>query len=542
MAQGYSIFSQAQGPVVPVSLYADAATAGINAGNALPTPLTAGITGAIKGYQTGLQIQATQQENTIRQNTIEQIPTANRIQNAQAATQEAYAKITENKALVDAATQANEIDQVNSDLEQKAAKAKQDLDIINLKNQFQKEMASSDPQTQAQVVLGGKYAGLFASDLNLQKSAYYSVAQNPNNGLDTATRSQLLNDGDRAAVTDADAKRRQKASFDYEDAASKLSKNSVVTNGKQLVKQPSTQLFLNNLEEAPSNVQLAPDGKTILIDDKGRPLLSAPGPQDRTDAGKVGKNYMYVDPVSKKKTLVARGVLDSDDFYKTYGDYTTNRDIISGASLQSELDTVDRRYNPPQPKGQGTTQSAPIGDLSKVNTSTSGTPQPEALYLQQAKTVTGLAGAEFVKATPSLTELNQIIQRESTDPAYRGSTAALTQKLATRETLARSIAESQFNNNPAIKARYREEFVNKYNKEVSIFGQKYLDYGIPLSKLAPFEVSSPLDYYYSQNFSMIQSQVSDLEASYIATANKQTTAERNKSTETAEYLSTLQAR
>lgn len=76
-------------PNVDINLYPNASNAGIAAGHSLPTNLTSGITGAIEGVKTGIDlttgiqsIQANAQNAEIRQNTIDQLPVANALQQA----------------------------------------------------------------------------------------------------------------------------------------------------------------------------------------------------------------------------------------------------------------------------------------------------------------------------------------------------------------------------------------------------------------------------------------------------------------------------
>ncbi len=132
---------------------------------------------------------------------------------------------------------------------------------------------------------------------------------------------------------------------------------------------------------------------SVLTDSSGKPLRSNK-PQDRTTNSQDGVDYIYTDPVSKKKKIAISGVLPNDDFYKSYGTYKSNKDILSGASLKQDLDAVKRQFKPStttQTSSGQPTQAAPkpqgiVGDFSRYKAeqavSTPGTP-----YVEQAQEV-----------------------------------------------------------------------------------------------------------------------------------------------------------
>lgn len=91
----YNMFSQLAGPNISLSLYGDAANAGINGGNAQKTAIQSAISGAVQGYETGQRITqnnqviaANAQLEQIRQNQINQLPIVNQIQQEQLESQQ----------------------------------------------------------------------------------------------------------------------------------------------------------------------------------------------------------------------------------------------------------------------------------------------------------------------------------------------------------------------------------------------------------------------------------------------------------------------
>ena len=188
---GYDFTSQLQGPVIPISLFGDAASQGANVGNAIPTGLTAGIQGAIKGYQQGQQIVATGQENTIRQNQIDNLDTTNAIQQQQLKNDTAIAQINTTKAAVDTTTQQLQIDDTSAKLTNDLQDNQKKIQDRKAEDDFSTLYKNSDPATQAHLVLGGQYNDVLSNNPKLATSVYQQVALNPDNGIDDSTRQVL---------------------------------------------------------------------------------------------------------------------------------------------------------------------------------------------------------------------------------------------------------------------------------------------------------------------------------------------------------------
>lgn len=71
---GFDFFSQPQGPAINISLFQDAASAGINAGNRLPSTTSSIIQGVQEGVKTGQQLIQGQQQIERNQQIIDQAP------------------------------------------------------------------------------------------------------------------------------------------------------------------------------------------------------------------------------------------------------------------------------------------------------------------------------------------------------------------------------------------------------------------------------------------------------------------------------------
>ena len=79
----YDYFTQPNGPAVSISLFSDAANAGIAAAKNLPSTFTSAVQGIEEGINFGQKVIANNQAATINQNTIDRIPQTNAAQDVQ---------------------------------------------------------------------------------------------------------------------------------------------------------------------------------------------------------------------------------------------------------------------------------------------------------------------------------------------------------------------------------------------------------------------------------------------------------------------------
>lgn len=174
----YQYFSQPQGPVVPISLYPDAATAGANLGMKVPTTTSAILGGITEGIQTGQQLLSNaqnlvgqNQQNILRQNQIDQLPVANAIQEEQLKNSQTINEINALKLEVDKSTQSLELDAVKSDLELKAAANAQALKEVQAKDSINMKLKSNDPAEQLSVLRDPQVAPTLFQNPQLFESA-----------------------------------------------------------------------------------------------------------------------------------------------------------------------------------------------------------------------------------------------------------------------------------------------------------------------------------------------------------------------------------
>lgn len=140
----FDLLSQLRGPDVDINLFPQTASAGINAGNALPTPLTSAIKGAITGVSQGLSIEAQAQENEIRQHQIDRQPEADRAQEQALVNQDQINQINALKLDTAQKNHALELQVQDSELKQKNAEATQALEDFTNKKEISALLAAND--------------------------------------------------------------------------------------------------------------------------------------------------------------------------------------------------------------------------------------------------------------------------------------------------------------------------------------------------------------------------------------------------------------
>lgn len=205
----YDVFSQLQGPQIDVNLFPNSASAGIRAGNSLPSPLSAGITGAIEGIQTGQKIYDQYQNSQIKQNQIEQQPVANQRAQIELENEQAIATINKNRAQVDELTQATNLKIAQQKSENElAATQKAHEDTTNDETAFA-ALSNPDPNVQASVV---KDQNLFSHVLQNPKLLEQATGILQNNPEVSSQQKQQLIDA-QGYYKEQDLKLKQQAAL-----------------------------------------------------------------------------------------------------------------------------------------------------------------------------------------------------------------------------------------------------------------------------------------------------------------------------------------
>lgn len=548
----FDFFTQPQGPVIPISLFGDAARGGTEVGNAIPTPVTAAIQGGIKGYQIGQQIEATNQENAIRANQIQQLPIQNEIQQQQL--EQNKLKTTQEQLQTDLAlaTQNNRTTTENSVLEDQNAKAIQDKNTLDAAAQFNTAFKSATPQQQVQMVLGGQYSDVFAKNPNLYKQSLQSIYLNPNSTLDPQTKANIGAFFNKTQIQDAYTKAAQANLPNYIKAESDLLNDPLTGQVVQGTGLSAKQAYGNIKFSDNGQYQTGPDGKTILTDvTTGEPLQKPDFAGRLGTAPQTGYDAIYTDPQTGEKSIVASG-LDKDQ-KKKFDVWSAQKAIQDGSSMRSDLAQVDRQTQAQKDKlnQQSITGTSTPGSVSTFQ----GPPAPSStsnnaavpMRVQIAARTLGLPTEDAIKLDPTLKSLEDHIVQERTNPDYRNSPAAALKKNTLFETIGRTYASDQIDNSPALQAQYNQGEVDRYNKSLQDETFNKLNNANPAAATAenvktmigPFLADNPKDYYYKRNLPAINQSLKYLNNQYVDIANKKIQASANKLTATQRIMQDL---
>lgn len=519
MAAGYDIFTNIQGPSVPVSLYGDAATAGINAGNALPTTATAIIQGGLKGVQQGQEIVATEQQNEIRANQIEQIP----VQNAR------------QKAALDADLTANRINAVKANIVEQNADAMQQEQLAQLNYQKQafeeksrsatayadytKEISSLDPVSFKDNVLSGKYDAVYADNPKAYNKALQDMYLNQTkNGLaqDPVTLGAigtLLKKSNAISSLDKLAEQNRQAA----------AQNEALVLQSTLTDNLSSKLD-GDPRDFPNQVKIAQQGKyiqdptthAIMKNDDGSYVENTPANRalykvNQGEYDPKSSAFFAYNPTTGE--ILSDNV--SPDDAKLYSAAVKFNKLMSGQTARSTAESIQSDFR---------------NALSKARQeSTPGQDATPPGYDAVAQKTLGVGPEVVAKIKPSLNDLDKQASIYISSPESRNSPAAVSAQATAISNTARAIAEHNFESNPDLKRTYNDDAVLKWNADldkqiayteankpgafsrfmnsINPFDISVELYNFNLSALQAAKAASPLDLYYHTQSKSLQKSV-----------------------------------
>lgn len=500
MAGGFDFVSQLQGPVIPIDLFSDNASKGIAAGNSLPTATTAAIDGAIKGYQTGQQIEATGQQNTIRQNQIDQIPVTNQIQNDQLRNAELTTQVNELKVQAQTQLQGQSLEEQHAQLTDQITKLNQDNALRQKTNDFYREMNKADPKTQLDLTFGSKYADVFASNKDLYQQSLQRALVNPEVTSDQKDNIEtLLN---RSKAVDYYEKEAAKRAKPFSDA-----KEGVIHDPLTLQLQKSTNL---TPEDMATNIEFQKTGKykpdangDILLDGSKQPIVYPVDPSVHTYIA-INKGKIVASDVDKS-SMIAYGKYQNELAYQN-GDY--------GRRAASKFGQTKDTSNGPAPSGG----PSPTLNLFGAKQSQDAT---EPMVNTLARKNLGLGDAQVETLGPTLNDLDKYAKNYATDASFRNSPDAQLTRTKLVNTISQQVLSDQFRSSPAIQNEYNDKKAAQVNKAIeqqigartSSFRRNAFaapeedDNGANLGILAAFGVEGGEDLYVQTNLPLVQSKI-----------------------------------
>lgn len=493
---GYPVF-QPQGPNIDIRLFGDAAQAGAKLGAEIPSALTSIVSGAEQGidFASKLQEREAQTRNT-----------------------QAEAQINELKLKEAQDTETEQIQATKADLLADTEKKTNLAALETQKADFYQELNEADPTQRAKLVLGNKYAQLFAADKNLFNQQLENVYFDSNNGVDAATRGrvgQALKIGKESA---------------YRDHLAAQNEDKLIASTTALYDEPVVQAAAEKLnitpEQVPYKMQLVEHGKYETADGNLIPDIEAGGgwKLKKGYSPELSKNsWDAIDPATG--TVIDDTGSINDKTRHALSLYKQNVATVGGQYKLRGLEEVSK--TPANDKSNISGQQVDVPTFGKEESfKREAFPSSEDLHpadrIADDLSKSLKVDPKYLKETarPTLESLYSHITDYIKNPLSRGNAETLRDYNTTVNTLAKSITNNQFENSEGLRAQYTDSHVEAYNKTLSssIGGSEGSQIGDIFNI---FKASSPEDLYYIKQSPIIESVINKYVNRAIVMAEKQ---------------------
>lgn len=499
----FQIFTQPQGANVSISLFGDATSAGINAGNALPTPTTAAIRGVQQGVALGLDTAAAIQNLQIKQNAIDNLPITNQLQIAQAENAQTIAEINALKLEQQKDLQTLSLKNTRKKLETENVKLDREKNLSEQRDLYAQEFDKANPVAQLNMVMSGRYNEIYSYDKGLYETHLQSIELNPNNGASAQTRAGLNSIRRKTGVQNDYLKNKAAYEKEANEAWNEL-KAQPFFGSLQQKTGLSPFAIANNIEFVKK------DSK--IIDNDTKAVINNPNFVDSTDH----KDYdiILTHPVTRKKSIISTG--RSQKEADLFNSFIAKKLDADGSSMRSDMALIDNQGKANQPSNTRFTPSASGGFEPSASSSSLSFVQ------QTAKSTLGVSDSTLSKITPTLTRFYNSIEQQELDPGNREVNALLFRDTVVQG-IARQVAYSQYDEDPAIQSQYTQKDVDSYNEQfmaklrLTRSSALYTDEEL-ISEFSDEFVDSPQDLYFKTKKDILTSQVQTLANKFIETA------------------------
>src|SRR3990170_3159310 len=461
----YDIYTNIPGPNIDTSLFVNAASRGIAAGNALPTKTTAIIQGALKGFEQGLDFRTQMQEQEVRQNQIEQLPTTNAIQEQQLQNAELANQLNTLKVDIASRTHELSIEDEIAKLTNEKGKLQQETALRNRLVDFNKTFQESDPLKQKQMIESGQYNDIFAANPNTYSQAITTVFPYLNQQEKAAAslnlkRANINNYHDKQALNNI--KDLETAQLAAEDALGQLGVN-------EKVNLPPDQI--------PLKVEVVPLGKYIT-DDNGNI---------------TGQNDIYTPSSNAADLKIGNQIVAKDvdnATLKQIRTYKNKYNWVNDVYRNRALGQVGRAFN----------------DTQKAISGATPQPQPRTQATQESL---GLVESDYKPIMSTVKNLLTEASSKPEDSYNKYSQSQLIKLNEAKDQIGKYTSGLQFEKSPELQKQFTSEMVSLHNKIVDEFNYFIKDpmaegfgmaaylannyKGITLDQLV--KVSSPKDLY-----------------------------------------------
>lgn len=506
MAESYQAF-RPDIPNVDVRLFGEAEETGAKLGQEIPNPITSLIQGGEAGYKQGLDFaRESAQTEQIKQQT-ENEKTQNEIQQ----------KVLETSTQLEGAKTKTALAQ----LDDTYTKATQDNQQKTAEANFLTKYQATSPDKQFGLITDPSNQGIFAKNPTLFKNVLSEQLLNPA----SAPYQDQINSALGKAKVD---------SYYQQEAQKQLPKfleaREEVLNGKG---QALTSLISNTLqvprENAVDSVEMVPTGSVKVNGETGRvevdPETGKRVVPTAVEQSLAPKNTYTV--ISKVKgsegQVLQEGV--SKDQYDLYNNYVSQRGLQTGLQKEYALQQLARQQGTPK-KDIFPSTGIPTFDRNSATLART-IPQAEDPFKLAIKKDLGVSDSDLEGADQSLTRFQTQLRSYVSTPSKRTDPAFLKDLGTSVQTIARSITDKQFNDNPAIQAQYTQSHVDAYNESLDASIGAGYNAGLPdflhaklQQVINAFKVSTPQDLYFVNKRGPIETQLSNVVTSTMALTNQ----------------------
>lgn len=505
---GFDFFTQGRGPEIDVTLFPRARESGARTGNMIKTPVQAAIEGLTEGVKTGLDLSQEYQQNVIRQNTIEQLPVTNQIQENEARRGAAAADITESQAYIASQTEAVRLEATKAELSKQvsdvnAIKAKQDTENAFLTSYGN----ATTPQEKIKILGDPRFTGLFADKPDLFKNAITNPSVYP-----------YLTDQERQA---ADVNYRRASSNKFYEQEAEKRRQAFIDSGVAVNADPLTNVLHDKLDTAPENypdsVEFVPHGQYLSTNgqidlDKRRGGSRILNP--KYDAAASNERYDVLDKTGK---IVATDATEKSR--QAYLKYLKEKAYQDGTFKAKAAQNIQPATKAPQSGAAEREKTFQAGAQGNPNISIKEEFDPVRYNFQKSLNLNeqGLKEIE-----PQISRIKADINKYLAFPGSRASADALAGMNDTVTNIARTVSENEYNTDPEIRKLYTAKEVREYNKSLdeataSNPFSHYADPNVVADITAAYRIDTPQDLYYVRRRELLESQMNQALSKILAT-------------------------
>lgn len=494
----FDYFIQPQGPQINVSLFQDAAQAGINSAKGLPSTTSAIIKGVQEGTDLGLDLTRKAQDVEIKQHQIEQQPIEDQIRQQQLENYKLDTELKKVEVAIDTNTQAEQLDAKKQELLNISSKASEERKVRARADEFFDTFQKADAAGKKELIFSGQYNDVFAKSPKTFEQGAIAVLSNPdltpeerNALMSGIKRASTVNYYDRLAEQNRDAA--EKAwSLAANDSVTDEVANKTDLTPDEVVQQAEFVIPGHWKTDANGKILKGGNGEYLVNND----VRTAPDPTAKPAAYaiKVGDRIVVpggVDPKTKAQYEKAQSL-------KKYQD---------GTYKDRALQKVEKQEKP-----DGTQNLA-------ANAAAQAQSQKVFSVKELAMAKFGFSPSGYEAVANYVVGLDEQAKRYAKDSVYRNSEDFVRGQSVYKKELVRSILGAQYDESPSIQAQFTDSEAKAYNAGIESQMARPTNGIVALNPLMasqldramePYKPRNGKELYYTRNYPIVEAQVSNL--------------------------------